>query len=137
MPAVPAVAHLLPEMVTAALARVLPPALAGTDPLVRGSDRAGPGFLNLTAPRGLIWSRIALRCNASPARSAPNAAKEMHVGHLRSPVIGDALARVLGHLGATVIRQNHIGGWGTQFGMLIQYRMEHPRTSGDELYPRA
>jgi len=177
---------LLSEVVTGALGRVLPPALAGTDPLVRRSDRAdyqstvalavaravgvspgalagalareipgatvsGPGFLNLTAPDGLIWSRITLRCDDSrlgvgtPMQgsrtvvdySAPNAAKEMHVGHLRSTVIGDALARVLGHLGATVIRQNHLGDWGTQFGMLIQYRMEHPQTPDTELYHRA
>ena len=58
--------------------------------------------------------------------SAPNIAKEMHVGHLRTTIIGDCLARVLGHLGATVIRQNHLGDWGTQFGMLIQYLDEHP-----------
>ena len=50
----------------------------------------------------------------------------MHVGHLRTTIIGDSLARVLGHLGATVIRQNHLGDWGTQFGMLIQYLDEHP-----------
>lgn len=58
--------------------------------------------------------------------SVPNVAKEMYVGHLRSSVIGDALVRVLAHLGAEVIRQNHIGDWGTQFGMLIQYLDEHP-----------
>ena len=58
--------------------------------------------------------------------SAPNIAKEMHVGHLRTTIIGDSLARVLGHLGATVLRQNHLGDWGTQFGMLIQYLDEHP-----------
>ena len=51
--------------------------------------------------------------------SAPNVAKEMHVGHLRSTVIGDALVRVLEFLGGQVIRQNHLGDWGTQFGMLI------------------
>jgi arginyl-tRNA synthetase len=58
--------------------------------------------------------------------SAPNIAKEMHVGHLRTTIIGDALARLLEHLGAEVIRQNHLGDWGTQFGMLIQYLEEHP-----------
>ena len=51
--------------------------------------------------------------------SGPNVAKEMHVGHLRSTVIGDALARTFDFLGHRVIRQNHIGDWGTQFGMLI------------------
>jgi len=53
--------------------------------------------------------------------SAPNLAKEMHVGHLRSTIIGDALARTLAFLGHPVIRQNHVGDWGTQFGMLIAY----------------
>jgi arginyl-tRNA synthetase len=96
---------------------------------------SGPGFLNLTVPDAVVWSRIGERATAerlgvgAPLTgerivvdySAPNIAKEMHVGHLRSTVIGDALARVLDFLGADVIRQNHLGDWGTQFGMLIQY----------------
>ena len=113
--------------VALAVARV-----AGTSPValagalareVPGAVVSGPGFLNLTAPDGLIWSRIALRTADSRLGvgtplaggrtvidySAPNAAKEMHVGHLRSTVIGDALARVLAHLGADVVRQNHLG----------------------------
>jgi hypothetical protein len=57
--------------------------------------------------------------------SAPNIAKEMHVGHLRTTIIGDALVRVLGFLGAEMIRHNHLGDWGTQFRMLIQYLDEH------------
>ncbi len=57
--------------------------------------------------------------------SSPNLAKEMHVGHLRSSVIGDCLARVLQYLGYKVIRQNHVGDWGTQFGMLIAYMINH------------
>lgn len=64
--------------------------------------------------------------------SAPNLAKEMHVGHLRSTIIGDGVARVLEFLGDTVIRQNHVGDWGTQFGMLMAYLQENPITS-DEL----
>ena len=56
--------------------------------------------------------------------SAPNVAKEMHVGHLRSTVIGDALARVLGFLGHEVLRENHIGDWGTPFGMLIEHLVD-------------
>jgi arginyl-tRNA synthetase len=101
---------------------------------------SGPGFLNLTVPDATIWSRIDERVSAdrlgigTPLTgerividySAPNIAKEMHVGHLRSTIIGDALARILGFLGADVIRQNHLGDWGTQFGMLIQYLDEHP-----------
>ncbi|MBS7672926.1 arginine--tRNA ligase, partial [Vibrio cholerae] len=61
--------------------------------------------------------------------SAPNLAKEMHVGHLRSTIIGDGVARVLEFLGDTVIRQNHVGDWGTQFGMLMAYLQENPITS--------
>jgi len=101
---------------------------------------SGPGFLNLDVPDATIWGRIAARLGddrlgiAQPLLgervvvdySAPNVAKEMHVGHLRPTIIGDALARILGFLGATVIRQNHLGDWGTQFGMLIQYVDEHP-----------
>src|SRR5699024_6779666 len=56
--------------------------------------------------------------------SAPNVAKEMHVGHLRTTVVGDSLARTLEKLGRTVVRQNHIGDWGTPFGMLIEHLLE-------------
>ena len=56
--------------------------------------------------------------------SAPNLAKEMHVGHLRSTIIGDAVVRVLSDSGHRVIRQNHVGDWGTQFGMLLAYLEE-------------
>jgi arginyl-tRNA synthetase len=101
---------------------------------------SGPGFLNITATDGALWRQLGLRLADErlgvdlPEQgsrvvvdySAPNIAKEMHVGHLRTTIIGDCLARVLGHLGATVIRQNHLGDWGTQFGMLIQYLDEHP-----------
>ncbi|MFQ5806354.1 MAG: arginine--tRNA ligase [Phycisphaerae bacterium] len=58
--------------------------------------------------------------------SSPNIAKQMHVGHLRSTIIGDVFARVLGFEGHEVIRQNHVGDWGTQFGMLIAYYADHP-----------
>jgi arginyl-tRNA synthetase len=58
--------------------------------------------------------------------SSPNIAKQMHVGHLRSTIIGDVFARVLMFEGHEVIRQNHVGDWGTQFGMLIQYYEDHP-----------
>jgi arginyl-tRNA synthetase len=56
--------------------------------------------------------------------SAPNVAKEMHVGHLRTTIVGDSLARTLEHLGHNVIRQNHVGDWGTPFGMLIEHLLE-------------
>jgi len=105
-----------------------------------GAEVSGPGFVNLTVPDDVVWRAVASRAGddrlgvGSPRTgervvvdySAPNVAKEMHVGHLRSSVIGDALVRVLDHLGSHVTRQNHIGDWGTQFGMLIQYLDEHP-----------
>lgn len=89
---------------------------------------AGPGFLNITlAPVFLAQAKPPeITPAADPARvvvdySAPNLAKEMHVGHLRSTIIGDCIARVHESLGHTVIRQNHVGDWGTQFGMLLTY----------------
>ncbi|HLS74652.1 MAG TPA: arginine--tRNA ligase [Actinomycetaceae bacterium] len=101
---------------------------------------SGPGFLNLTlADDTLLAQAEARRADARlgvPASQAgvrtvidysgPNIAKEMHVGHIRSTVIGDCLVRVLSFLGSEVIKQNHLGDWGTQFGMLIQYIVEHP-----------
>src|ERR1035441_8191805 len=58
------------------------------------------------------------------AASSPNIAKEMHVGHLRTTIVGDAIARVLEFAGHRVIRDNHVGDWGTQFGMLIEYLLD-------------
>ncbi len=100
---------------------------------------SGPGFLNLTLADSALWHQVAARLVSprlgvgSPEQgrrtvvdySGPNVAKEMHVGHLRTTIIGDCLVRVLGFLGAEVIRQNHLGDWGTQFGMLIQYLDDH------------
>jgi arginyl-tRNA synthetase len=110
---------------------------------------SGPGFLNLTLAEPALWRQVTARLASprlgvgSPEQgrrtvvdySGPNIAKEMHVGHLRTTIIGDCLVRVLGFLGADVIRQNHLGDWGTQFGMLIQYLDEHPdaRWHHDEL----
>jgi arginyl-tRNA synthetase len=101
---------------------------------------SGPGFLNLNLAEGALWRQVTARLASSrlgvgsPEQgrrtvidySGPNIAKEMHVGHLRTTIIGDCLVRVLGFLGAEVIRQNHLGDWGTQFGMLIQYLDDHP-----------
>jgi arginyl-tRNA synthetase len=95
---------------------------------------SGPGFINLTVADTLLGEQLAdaaadERLGVAPAAepervavdySAPNAAKEMHVGHLRSTIIGDAVVRLLEWQGHTVIRQNHIGEWGTPFGMLIE-----------------
>jgi arginyl-tRNA synthetase len=111
--------------------------------LIARCEVSGPGFLNLTLADEAIWRQLALRRDEPrlgiPATdtggvtvidySQPNIAKEMHVGHLRSTIIGDALVRVLEFDAAKVIRQNHLGDWGTQFGMLIQYLSEHSRDS--------
>ena len=99
---------------------------------------AGPGFINLRLkPAYLeaqvraiaIDTRLGISQTETPQRiaidfSSPNIAKEMHVGHLRSTIIGDAIARTLEFIGHDVIRINHIGDWGTQFGMLIAYLRE-------------
>jgi arginyl-tRNA synthetase len=96
---------------------------------------AGPGFINLTLRPECLSAEVAARLGdprlGVPAVSAaapvvvdfssPNIAKEMHVGHLRSTIIGDCLARVLEFRGHAVLRLNHVGDWGTQFGMLITH----------------
>ncbi|MCR9276891.1 MAG: arginine--tRNA ligase [Pseudomonadaceae bacterium] len=104
---------------------------------------AGPGFINVTFAPTFLAARLAKDISLSvsaPKRvvvdySSPNLAKEMHVGHLRSTIIGDAVARVLEALGHTVIRQNHVGDWGTQFGMLLCYVEE--TGAGDNASPLA
>lgn len=99
---------------------------------------AGPGFINFTLkPTYLekqlnqiqIDNRLGIETVKKPQRvvvdfSSPNIAKEMHVGHLRSTIIGDCIARILEFLGHDVLRINHVGDWGTQFGMLISYLQE-------------
>ncbi len=99
---------------------------------------AGPGFINLTLKPSYLQRylealqadpRLGVPLTQQPKRtivdfSSPNIAKEMHVGHLRSTIIGDALARTLEFLGHDVLRLNHVGDWGTQFGMLITYLRE-------------
>lgn len=104
-----------------------------TEGLFADVSIAGPGFINLTLDHAVLREQAAAMfadarlgvAQAEPAQtvvvdySAPNVAKEMHVGHLRSTIIGDALARTLDAVGHRVIRQNHLGDWGTQFGMLI------------------
>ncbi|MEU2118831.1 arginine--tRNA ligase [Streptomyces sp. NPDC016459] len=101
---------------------------------------SGPGFLNITVTDAAIVRTLAAR--AADARlgvpfnesagttvidyAQPNVAKEMHVGHLRSAVIGAAMVEILEFTGESVVRRHHIGDWGTQFGMLIQFLIEHP-----------
>ncbi|MEV7612922.1 arginine--tRNA ligase [Streptomyces sp. NPDC089799] len=101
---------------------------------------SGPGFLNITVADRAIVETLAARAaddrlgvpvneNAGITvidYAQPNVAKEMHVGHLRSAVIGAAMVEILEFTGEQVVRRHHIGDWGTQFGMLIQYLLEHP-----------
>ncbi len=114
--------------------------LLAEDDVITSCTVAGPGFMNLTLADRALLEQVADR--AADARlgipqaeqpgvtvvdySQPNIAKQMHVGHLRSTVIGDALVRLLQFAGHTVVRRNHLGDWGTQFGMLIQFELEHP-----------
>lgn len=101
---------------------------------------AGPGFINIRLRADFLAKQAAAPVAVHPADtpqkivvdySAPNLAKEMHVGHLRSTIIGDALARTLEALGHEVVRQNHVGDWGTQFGMLLAYMRESGANSAE------
>ncbi|AVO52599.1 arginine--tRNA ligase [Ectopseudomonas mendocina] len=108
---------------------------------------AGPGFLNFFQNSDALAQRLeaaladehlGVRKAGAKQRvvidlSSPNLAKEMHVGHLRSTIIGDGVARVLEFLGDEVIRQNHVGDWGTQFGMLLAFMEENPAAAESEL----
>ncbi|MFC8262235.1 arginine--tRNA ligase [Streptomyces sp. NPDC057291] len=111
--------------------------------LIKEIEVSGPGFLNITLGDRAIIETLAARAADDEGRlgvpygqnagttvvdyAQPNVAKEMHVGHLRSAVIGAAMVEVLEFTGETVVRRHHIGDWGTQFGMLIQYLIEHPQ----------
>ncbi|MET8611739.1 arginine--tRNA ligase [Streptomyces misionensis] len=111
-------------------------------PVIEDIEVSGPGFLNITVSDRAITENLAARYADEAGRlgvpfaanpgttvidyAQPNVAKEMHVGHLRSAVIGDSVVQLLEFTGETVIRRHHIGDWGTQFGMLIQYLDEHP-----------
>jgi arginyl-tRNA synthetase len=105
---------------------------------------AGPGFINLTFTAEFLAEQLAaaavdphLGVRHAVAEvvvvdySAPNVAKEMHVGHLRTTLIGDALVRMLEFVGHTVIRENHIGDWGTPFGMLIEHMVDLGGVDGE------
>ncbi|MGW4924750.1 arginine--tRNA ligase [Streptomyces parvulus] len=112
-----------------------------TGGLIEDVEVSGPGFLNITVGDRAITENLAARYADGerlgvPLKedagvtvvdyAQPNVAKEMHVGHLRSAVIGDALRGMLDFTGERTIGRHHIGDWGTQFGMLIQYLFEHP-----------
>ena len=117
------------------------------DAAISKVDIAGPGFLNFFQNTDALAQRLeaaladehlGVRKAGAQQRvvvdlSSPNLAKEMHVGHLRSTIIGDAVGRVLEFLGDEVIRQNHVGDWGTQFGMLLAYLEENPSSAETEL----
>ncbi len=107
------------------------------DGIAERVEVSGPGFINVTFSDAWLASLLAeadadkrlgvpveQRQNIPIDYSAPNVANEMHVGHLRTTIVGDSLARSLEHLGHNVIRQNHIGDWGTPFGMLIEHLLE-------------
>ena len=112
------------------------------------TEIAGPGFINIFLKDSWLADNISRAVQDpklgvhNPEKqtvvvdySSPNVAKEMHVGHLRSTIIGDAVVRTLEFLGNNVIRANHVGDWGTQFGMLIAYleKMENEHASEMEL----
>ncbi|WP_020676347.1 arginine--tRNA ligase [Geopsychrobacter electrodiphilus] len=121
-------------------------ALLPDDGAIRKVEIAGPGFINFFLDESWLSRQVSLaladpRLGVTTTEapkvvvidySSPNLAKEMHVGHLRSTIIGDAVARTLEFLGHKVIRQNHVGDWGTQFGMLLAL-MELFRQQGREI----
>jgi len=123
-----------PREVAQAVAERFDATGAGVEP----PEVAGPGFLNLRLTTAWLSDRLnelaadprlGVGIAERPERivvdySAPNVAKEMHVGHLRSTIIGDALVRILAYLGHDVVRQNHVGDWGTPFGMLIEHLLD-------------
>ncbi|GLX53202.1 arginine--tRNA ligase [Streptomyces hygroscopicus subsp. hygroscopicus] len=124
------------ELATQVVSRVT------TGAVIEDVEVSGPGFLNITISDRAITENLAARYADETGRlgvpyaadpgttvidyAQPNVAKEMHVGHLRSAVIGDSVVQLLEFTGEKVVRRHHIGDWGTQFGMLIQYLDEHP-----------
>lgn len=118
------------------------------DDIASKVEIAGPGFINIFLNNQWVARQVEMTLAAPQLGvasvksqtividySAPNVAKEMHVGHLRSTIIGDAAARTLEFLGHKVIRANHVGDWGTQFGMLIAYleKMQNEHASDMDL----
>jgi arginyl-tRNA synthetase len=111
---------------------------AGLSDICESSEVAGPGFINLVLSSEFLARQLrsmaaspalGLTEAASPLKvvvdyGGPNAAKQMHVGHLRSTIIGDSIVRLLEAVGHTVLRENHIGDWGANFGMLIEHLMD-------------
>jgi arginyl-tRNA synthetase len=131
-----------PRDVANAIAAHLP-----ADDVIAGVEVSGPGFLNLTLQASYLAAqvermradasgRLSVGPSAAPETvvvdySGPNIAKEMHVGHLRSTIIGDSIARLLSWQGHRVIRRNHVGDWGTPFGMLIEHLLDESASRAD------
>jgi arginyl-tRNA synthetase len=115
------------------------------DGVAEPPEVSGPGFINFRLLPGWIAGQASGQladprlgvAQADPAQvvvveySSPNVAKEMHVGHLRTTIVGDALARILEFAGQEVIRDNHLGDWGTPFGMLIEHLLDVGEDSAD------
>ncbi len=128
-----------------ALAQLIIDNMPASD-LILKMEIAGPGFINFFIAPNILEKQIDeafldARLNVPKTDkaqtividySSPNLAKEMHVGHLRSSIIGDAVARTLEFQGHNIIRQNHVGDWGTQFGMLLAY-MEELRAKNEPI----
>lgn len=138
-----------PRQVAETIIKNLNQSAAGlSHPLIASTEIAGPGFVNIRINQAALKEivnhmlkspHLGIEAPAKPQRiiidfSSPNTAKEMHVGHLRSTIIGDALSRLFEFLGQDVLRLNHIGDWGTAFGMLIAHikEVEPALLSGDQ-----
>ncbi|MBY0530275.1 MAG: arginine--tRNA ligase [Rhabdochlamydiaceae bacterium] len=127
-----------PRDVAALLIANVDPKTSLGEPMIAKMEIAGPGFINITLDLQFLSlqtqailsdERLGVPLPEKKQRvvvefSSPNVAKELHVGHLRSTIIGDAIARLFEFLGHDVLRLNHIGDWGTQFGMLIAFMRE-------------
>jgi len=134
------------------LAETIIQELPDSNGLFEEASVAGPGFINVSFSTSILASRVQMLIqdsdgkasfaqsakNALPKRavvdySSPNIAKEMHVGHLRSTIIGETICRALESLGVDVVRLNHVGDWGTQFGMLLTHLEDNATFGGYEI----
>lgn len=119
----------------------------GAHPAIEKAEVAGPGFVNLTLSPSFLGQELSVMARdaqlgvpaLAPKRrtvvdySSPNIAKQMHVGHIRSTIIGHAIVETLSYLGEDVVRDNHVGDWGTQYGLLIAGLDRFAEGAGDTL----
>ncbi|MGM9991306.1 MAG: arginine--tRNA ligase [Candidatus Bruticola sp.] len=113
---------------------------SGQENIIESCEVAGPGFVNIRLRDKVLNGMLNNIGSASAKRkekvivdySCPNVAKQLHVGHLRSTIIGDAICRILGYLGYEVKRDNHVGDWGTQFGLLCAWIMDHNKVDCED-----